>query len=82
MLVAVAEWAKPMKEKLTQLKLLFMVLFFYGTAISVAQNATLKQFESDFEQLDYNTRLAELKKIKLNKKAYAIISKIKQIIKI
>jgi signal transduction histidine kinase len=65
--MAMAEWAKPMKEKLTQIKLLFMVLFFYCTSISVAQNATLKQFESDFEQLDYNTRLAELKKIKLNK---------------
>lgn len=56
-----------MKEKLTQIKFFFMVLFFYGITISVAQNATLKQFESDFGRLNYNTRLSELKKIKLNK---------------
>ncbi|WP_291129321.1 tetratricopeptide repeat-containing sensor histidine kinase [Flavobacterium sp. UBA7682] len=50
--------------KSNPIKFIFIVLFFFSTIITVAQNAALKQFESEFDNLDYKTRLAELKKFK------------------
>jgi signal transduction histidine kinase len=55
-----------MKLKLKQIKFIITVLFLISTVLSVAQNAALKKFESGFDQLDYNTRLTELKKFKPN----------------
>ncbi|MEK8181002.1 sensor histidine kinase [Flavobacterium buctense] len=47
-------------------KSIFIVLFLFSTLIAIAQNAALKQFDSEFDQLDFNTRMAELKKFKPN----------------
>lgn len=55
-----------MKLKSNEIKFIITVLFLISTVIAVAQNAALKQFESEFDQLDYKTRLTELKKFKPN----------------
>lgn len=55
-----------MNLKSNQIKYIFTVLFLISTVIAVAQNAALKQFESEFDQLNYKTRLTKLKKFKPN----------------
>ncbi|NNT72739.1 sensor histidine kinase [Flavobacterium sp. IMCC34852] len=55
-----------MNLKSNKIKYIFTVLFLISTVLTVAQNAALKQFESEFDQLDYKTRLTELRKFKPN----------------
>lgn len=55
-----------MKIRAIYSKFTLVVLFFFSTLICTAQNTALKKFESDFEKLDYPTRLSELKKFTPN----------------
>lgn len=40
-----------------------MVLFFFSTIVAISQNPTLKKLESQFEKLDYKTRITQLEQI-------------------
>lgn len=44
------------------IKYTILSLFLFSGVIAIAQNKTLKKFESVFDTLDYKTRLAELRK--------------------